>query len=182
MKLRIMNIMLTCVLFFLFNTNVDGQTVDEYTLKAIWLGKFSHFIDWPDNSFQNNDTLCIGLYDTDPFNGLLEDIYINRTIEDKPVKIRHINDYKNLEGINILFITENNSNELTSILSNARKHSILLVGDSKGYAEQGVHINFFLSEKRIKFEINESSIRDSGFFVSYRLLNIAKIVEPISSE
>lgn len=180
--LKAMNIVQLCIFLFSFNINVDGQAVDEYTLKAIWLGKFSHFIDWPNESEINQDTLCIGIYETDPFKGIMEDIYHNRTIEGKPVKIKHLKSEENLKGIDILFIPKNKSKDISKILPHANENSVLLVGDSKGYAEKGVHINFYISDKRIKFEINESSIKKSGFFVSYRLLNIAKIVEPISTE
>lgn len=182
MMVRVMKIFFLVVLFFLNSLWTSGQAVDEYTLKAIWLGKFSHFIDWPEKSVNKSDTLCIGVYDSDPFNGLLDAIYLNRPIEGKPVKIQHIKNIEEINDVHILFIPSNNTKLLKAIIVQARQKSILLVGDSNGYAEKGIHINFFLTEERVRFEINESSIRDSGFFVSYRLLNIAKIVEPISPE
>lgn len=182
MMVRVMKIFIVGALFLLKSTGIYGQAVDEYTLKAIWLGKFSHFIDWPEKNVSNSDTLCIGIYKTDPFNGLLEAIYHNRQIEGKPVKITHIHNLEELNGIHILFIPTNNTKQINAIIPQAQQKSILLIGDSDGYAEKGIHINFFLTDELVRFEINESSIRDSGFFVSYRLLNIAKIVEPISSE
>jgi hypothetical protein len=68
------------------------------------------------------------------------------------------------------------------IVEFSKEKGVLLIGDTQGYAETGVHVNFFLSEDRLRFEINETAIRESDFFVSYRLLNIAEIVNPIAKE
>ncbi len=161
---------------------LTGQFEDDYTLKAIWMGKFTHFINWPPKARLDSCSFYIGILKKDPFNGELENIYSNRTIWNKPVKIKYIESLDSLAKINLLFVPSDFSHELKAIVPEAEKHSVLLVGDTKGYAEQGVHINFFRAENRIRFEINETSIRESGFFVSYRLLHIAKIVNPIPNE
>ncbi len=167
--------------FLMFTSSLlYSQEIDEYTLKAIWLEKFTHFIEWP----ENNDTpyFSIGIFNQDPFNGKLESIYSNYFVENRPVKIKHIYDLDSIGLVDILFIPGNNDKYLFQIIKVAKENSVLLISDTKGYAEQGVHINFYTLNNQIRFEINESAIHNSGFFVSFRLLNIAKIVQPITSE
>jgi hypothetical protein len=55
---------------------------------------------------------------------------------------------------------------------------VLTVSDTTGFAEQGVLINFYVSQKRLHFEINEPAFRKAPLSVSTRLLEIAKIVMP----
>jgi hypothetical protein len=169
-------------LFILLSSVLYSQTVDEYTLKAIWIGKFTHFIDWPEKTNSENPYFYIGVFNQDSFQGKLDIIYSNYSLNNKPVKIKYINNIDSIKFVNLCFISENNEKNMAKILRIARENNVLLIGDSKGYAEQGVHINFYTIENQIRFEINESAMRESGFFVSYRLLNIAKIIHPIEKE
>jgi hypothetical protein len=62
------------------------------------------------------------------------------------------------------------------ILSCTGNKPILTVSDTKGFAEKGVLINFYMMGDKIKFEINEKAVHESGLVMSYRLLNLARIV------
>jgi hypothetical protein len=54
----------------------------------------------------------------------------------------------------------------------------LTVGDFSGAAEQGAVINFFQEGDKVRFEVNLSDARREGFNISYRLLQLARIVGP----
>ena len=161
---------------------VYGQSVDEYTLKAIWVGKFTHFINWPESSRNNQEFFTIATYNPNPFDNKLENIYKDYNIWDGPVRIIHIKELDDSTNYQILYLPPLKKEITEQIIEKTKKRGVLLIGDTKGYAEMGVHINFFLDEQRIRFEINESALRSSDFFVSYRLLNIARIIEPIENE
>ena len=176
------NISLYILLFLTFTTSY-GQAVDEYTLKAIWIGKFTHFIDWPQTRTENEDYFTISTLSSHPIQDKLELIYKDHYIWNKPVLVNEQSINSVDSTINILYIPKQKSiEEVKVIVLNARKHGILLIADTEGYAELGVHINFFFDEQRIRFEINETAMRESDFFISYRLLNIAKIIKPIEIE
>jgi hypothetical protein len=179
MKLVISRVLFICIM--VMPKLLYSQSVDEYTLKAIWLGKFTHFIEWPANH-SSNRYFTIGVFHSDPFKGKLESIYSNYLINNKPVKIKYIFSCDSIKYFDLLFIPKDNEKQLAQIIRIAHENSVLLIGDSDGYAEQGVHINFFTINEQVRFEINEFAMRKSELFISYRLLNIAKIVQPISKE
>ena len=156
-----------------------GQAVDEYTLKAIWIGKFTHFIDWPAYNHDSLEEFTIATLNTNPFENKLETVYKNYEIWGAPVNIIHLKELNDSTNIQILFIPPLNERELEEVIKYSHDKGVLLIGETNGYAEAGIHLNFFLADQRIRFEINESAMRNSNFFVSYRLLNIAKIVEPL---
>ena len=155
------------------------QVYDANTLKAVWIFKFTHFIKWPDQSNSAHNIFRIGVLKDEAFKEYLEEIYSEYSPYGNEVSIQDISSLDSLNDIHILYIPDKQLKELDKIRTAAYDHSILLIGDSKGYAENGVHINFFIKDNKVRFEINESAMHDAGFFVSYKLLNIAKIVKPI---
>ena len=68
-----------------------------------------------------------------------------------------------------------------NIIAFSKDKPILTIGDYDKYAENGVLINFYIEDNKIRFEINETALSLSGLHSSYLLLNLAKIVNPIKN-
>jgi hypothetical protein len=51
------------------------------------------------------------------------------------------------------------------------------VGEAPGFAEDGACINFYLSEKKIRFEVNTDSLAQGSLVVSSAVLKLARIVK-----
>ena len=97
------------------------------------------------------------------------------------MKVRYITAVDEIGKTNILFISNSENKNLKNILEYTNNKPILTIGESKGFAEKGVLINFYLSENKVRFEINESAVRETGLYMSFRLLSLAKIVNPIDN-
>jgi hypothetical protein len=54
--------------------------------------------------------------------------------------------------------------------------SILIVGESEGFARQGGMINFVLEGDRVLFEVNQRAAEQAGLKISAKLLSVAKEV------
>ncbi len=151
----------------------------EYLLKAGFLEKFARFTDWPDQSLPENDKdpFIISIIGNSPFQGSLEKIYQHALIKGRPVKIQYIDTLDQIPGSHILFICKSEQYRLGSILKFANKHPILLIGDTQGFAEKGVHINLYITPNgTLHFEINPSTSRKAGLKIQIVLLEIAKII------
>lgn len=162
--------------FLFFNVEAPAQ-IGETRLKSIWLEKFSKFIEWPAND--SLDYFTITILGEGVINGYLEEIYKNRTIKNKPVKIKVIDKVDSLEACNILFVNAEQAKELDKILDKVKSKPILTIGDTQGFAKQGVIINFYLEQNKVRFELNISAAKSSGLDVDFRLLEAAKIVKKI---
>ncbi|MCF6323172.1 MAG: YfiR family protein [Gammaproteobacteria bacterium] len=159
-----------------FTTGFDTR---EYTLKAVFLERFTRFIDWPnDKSADEKATsFVIGIIGNPDFSALLREIYQNQKIQGKNVIVKDLDNLESLQNTHLLFIADISDSLLENVLKQAQHTSILTVSDSEGFAERGVMINFFMSrKKKIRFEINEQAIKHSDLYISYKLLSIAKIV------
>lgn len=169
------------VLLNLMIRNSYGQSSDEFTIKAVFIEKFTRFIEWPKGSDVNDITkpFIISVMGSSTFTETLKEIYKDKKIKNKMVEIRSANKISELEGTDAIYISKISKTTLADILAYTKDKPILTISDSNGFADLGVLINFYISDNKIKFEINETSVKLAGLSTSYMLLNLAKVVNPI---
>ncbi len=150
----------------------------EYLLKAGFLERFTRFIDWPDDSLQQNPALPFNILvlGKSPFRGELEDFFSQIRVKNRKVHIRYSTRPDTTRPAHLIYICPDMVKNLPGILKYTRGKPIITVGETRGFAEKGVLINFFLENNKIRFEINQSAFRRSGLQVSYLLLNSARVI------
>lgn len=169
---------LLALLLFFPSENSAAQT-DEYTLKAAFLERFTRFIEWPHTTSvaDTSEPFIISILGENPFHTKLENLYARHAIKNKRVLIRYIDDLEEIAGTNLLFITRSMHAEIAGILQSLADKPILTIGDSEGFAESGVHINFYLAGASIRFEINQTALHRANLRTSYQLLKLARIID-----
>ena len=151
-----------------------SNAINPYTPakeKVLQLERIAQFVEWPKNSMDSQSkTFNITVIGKNPFGSELEEIYKKRRIKDNKVNIRYVSTVKEIADTDLLFISNSKKNDLEKIISYTENKPILTVGDTAGFAQQGVHINFFYEKVKIRLEINLVEARKSGFTVSPELL------------
>lgn len=161
------------MLLFMCGANVHAQS-NEYLIKAGFIEKFTKFTQWPDSDNVNFNIVIIG---KSPFNNEIEKLYAKRKIKNKKVKVQYVESIAEIHNCDILFISDSEKNQLSKIIEFTKNKAILTIAESKGFAQKGVHINFYNTrEGTIHFEMNPKSIKKSNLVVDAILLNYAKIV------
>ena len=165
------------LLVFLIPQLVQAQ-FSESEIKAVYLEKFALFIEWPAESSLADSTkpFVIGVVKDKAFSKVLIEIYQERKIKNRKVQIKYFSDLNSIKDCNIMFISGSNQDELALILSRIEGKPILTISDTEGFAEKGIHIDFFLESDKLKFEINQAALKKSGLQASYQLLQLARIV------
>jgi hypothetical protein len=151
----------------------------EYKVKAEFLERFTRFIEWPDDSpLKDPDkSFCICVTGKNPFGGYLHEMAVQVKIKGKPVEIHQIEQLNDeLPKCQILFIARSEKTKLADILKLTDGKPILTVGDTDGFAEDGVLMNFFTTGSFIRFEVNIDRAEKSKLKFSSRLLKLAKLV------
>lgn len=152
----------------------------EYRMKAVFLDKFTHFVQWPAQATADTSApFVIGVIGDSPFGTLLEQIYTERSIKSKSVDIRYLAGLNGITDCHLLFIAQSAEDQLPDIIARTDKRPILTVSDTEGFAEHDVLINLYRDQGKVKFEINERAVHASGLTFSYMLLNLARIVNPV---
>ncbi|ETR72663.1 MAG: transmembrane protein [Candidatus Magnetoglobus multicellularis str. Araruama] len=160
-------------------TSVDASS-KEYIYKAGFLEKFSRFTQWDIQShdLDQSKNFVIAVIGHNPFGGILKKMYQKQTIKNKPVKVIYISQISEIETCHLLFISESCAPKLAKILSSLKNKPILTVSDSEGFAQKGVHINFFLTQRgTLHFEINIKRIKAAGLRVNPLLLEVARVIQ-----
>jgi hypothetical protein len=156
-----------------------SERVLEYRVKAVFLERFARFVEWPAGAFGDKSTpFQIVVLGDDPFQGLLETAYATREIQGRPVSIRHVRRVQELGPCHLLFVSASAAGQLDELVHRLQGKPILIVGDTPGYGESGVHVNFFVADGSVRFEINPAALRSAGLSVSYLLLQVARLVGP----
>jgi hypothetical protein len=151
----------------------------ESLIKAGYIEKFTHFVQWPENPDESDSTgtFKIAVIGKNVFGNDLGEIFSKIKVKDNPVKITYISSIDEIDNCMILFISESEKNNLEKILHYTTGRPILTISDSKGFGLNGVIINMFVDGNYIRYEINRNKLEKSGLKINSLLLNYAVIIK-----
>jgi YfiR/HmsC-like len=172
---RLFGILLLCTALSAV-TSVSAQTEapTEYEVKAAFIHNIAKFVEWPATA-HSGDSLKLCILGHDSFGSTLNALR-GKPVGDKVWEVLPANQQINLRKCRVLFIAASESGNLRQILDNIKGEAVLTVGDTDGYAEQGVIINFYLEQNRVRFEINNDAAGRAKLKISSQLLKLARIV------
>jgi hypothetical protein len=154
-----------------------AQAPSEYQVKAAFLYNFAKFVEWPPDLFNNpRGPLVLCVAGKDPFGDFLEGIVQGKTANGHPLTIRRLQREGEARSCQILFISSSERNRVRPVLQSLNGASVLTVGETDGFAQQGGVINFTLEDNHVHFEINVDAAERAGLKISSKLLSLAKIV------
>lgn len=162
------------MLFCVLHHSVQAQ-ISESEVKAAYIERFTRFIEWPDD-FENN-TFKIAVIGKNPFKSSLDDLFTKTNIKNQSVKLIYTNNLNDIINANLVFISGSEKKRINEILKAIGKRPILIISDTKGFCELGTHINMYVDENYIRYEINKEALEKSGLSVTSLLLASAKIVK-----
>jgi hypothetical protein len=161
----------------------EERTTVEYQVKAAFLFNFAKFIEWPPEAFANEEApiqVCVFRYD--PFGASLDGIVKGKIINQRKLAVRRVNVAGELSGCQLVFIGEKEEKGLGEVLSSVNGNSVLVVGETEGFAERGGGIQFFLEDQRLRFAVNVDVLQRARLSVSSKLLVLARIVRDANAK
>ncbi|MBT8343419.1 MAG: YfiR family protein [Sulfurovum sp.] len=145
----------------------------ERNFEAVFLGKFSKFIELPK---KENQKFTITLIDKNPFGNLLDKLYKNQTINNLPVEVHYVTKVEDIGESDVLFITLSSIKEVENAIKYAQEHSIISISEKRGFAQRGGIIQVGFMSQKPYFIINHAAAIKSKIIISSQLLAIAKEV------
>ena len=173
--------MIFSLIIWLFSFAAEAnQPNEDLVVKATYIEKFSRFVTWPKQENSNDSCFVIGVYNSANFVEILENVYANKTIKNKPVTVKNFHNSDKITSCQVLYIAKDIDNEVARILMETKNLPILTISHATGFAEKGVIINFVsINHKRSKFKINQSAVMNSGLRISYILFCEAEVVNKV---
>lgn len=151
----------------------------EYFIKAGFVYNFTKFIKWPKNSFDSQrDKFVIGVLGDSPIQECLRILALEeKEAGGKELIIKNFASLDEIRECQILFISPSMKGRLEEILRIVNDMPILLIGETLGFAERGVGINFFILGNKIRFEFNMDALDKSSLKVDPLLIEVGRIVK-----
>jgi hypothetical protein len=152
-----------------------GGTSIEYRVKGAYLYNFAKFIDWPRQSFRGPASpLTICTMGPDPFSSEFKEQLEEKRVHERPLVLWHIETLEQASSCHILFVLIRNRASVQRVILGLKGKSILLVGEAPGFNDLGGMIQFVFENDKVRFEIDPSSVEQSGLKASSKLLHVAK--------
>lgn len=168
--------LLGAILLAMFCVSVSAAPPGEFEVKAAFVHNIAKFVEWPTSaSARGVLRLCVlGQGSFGEAAVVLRGKPVGSTVwEVVPVTTR-----TNLRECQVLFIEASEAGDLPRLLGTLKGSPVLTVGDAEGYGEQGVMVNFYLEQDKVRFEINLAATSRAGLKISSQLLKLARIIQP----
>lgn len=152
-------------------TEVDRSVL----LQAAFLHRIVGFVDWPDE--ERAVEFTIGVLGDDPFGDVLETVFADPGRDGEPVTIARATSADSLLHCSLVYIALDHPGDVTRALRVLKSRPILTVAHQPGFAAQGGHVNFYVEDERLRFEVNLDAVHAAQLRMSSRLLALARIVD-----
>lgn len=144
--------------------------------KKTFIWAFTKYIEWP--SSYNSGEFVIGVLGDTPLESYLNDLKEKyEVVEGQKIKIETYSNVSKIEKCHILYIPDDKSNLLNSVLSKLKGKSTLIITEGEGLASRGAIINFVVRNNKIKFEINKKNAESYSLQVSSVLSDLGILIE-----
>lgn len=152
-------------------------SVSEYQLKAVFLFRFSQFVEWPPESFATPAApLVIGVLGDDPFGSHLDDAVRDEKVNGHPVVVERYRHIDELSDCHVLFVSSSPPGQLGQLLARTRGRSVLTVGETEGFASNGGMIRLLTVNNRIRLRVNATAVQAGRLSISSKLLRSADVI------
>ncbi len=168
---------LTLLPVILFSGICKAQ-YNENLIKAVYIERITRFIEWPEkNKSMYDDRFVIGVYKENDFYKTLSEVFKDKPIKDHKVIVILINSPDLISSCNLCYISEAARPDLKKFVDIANSSGVLLVSGTTDFCKEGIHVNFYLEDEKLKFELNETSLSSAGLKVSYLLMQNSRIIK-----
>ena len=164
------------LILILFNLPCNAQS-DENIIKAAYIERITRFVEWPQlKSSKDTVTFKIGVYRDNELYNILKIALKDKTIKNRKVTVIELANYENIVSCNLCYLSLISNNEIDRLMSIANQSGVLILSFGQDYGIKGIHINFYIEENKLKFEINRKSVSAGNFKISSLLMNNSKII------
>ncbi len=151
----------------------------EAQLKAGWLAKFLHYVQWPERALpKHGQPMTIGFLGADPVAGEMGGaVSGGYAVKGRPVAIRRSAKAEDMKGCQVLFVAKSSAAALKAALAVSQGSGMLTVSDIERFVGAGGMIGVRAEGDHVRFEINNTLVRKEGLRIAGDLLAAAERVK-----
>lgn len=154
-----------------------GLDSKEHRVKAAFLHHFVRFVEWPEESFESEESpIVLLVLGEDPFGKILEDTFRGKRANGRPIRIEREPELDELPHAHLVFVSDSLAPKISEITRFYEPRNGLIVGEAEGIASDGAAVGFYKLKKKVRFAINADAVKRTKLEVSSELLKLARIV------
>lgn len=146
----------------------------EDAVKATFLSKFPHYVQWPPASLVAGQPFTLCILGKDGLGQLADQAMAGQRIEGRPIAVRRIANAAQARGCHAAFV--NGGSGTGQMLAAMRPYPILTITDARNGSARGM-IHFALHNGRVGFHIDDAAAAQSRLGINARLLQLALSVK-----
>jgi hypothetical protein len=160
---------------FLFLLLIQGPLLadtlsKEYQIKSAMLVNLMQFFDWGEST---DPSTVICLFQPDPFGSFINELVDKKNAagRQKPLQIKRIRSYADIATCHSLFVSQP---------PNLPPHlpaQLIVISDEYATVNGTHHINLYVEDDHVGFEVNIDNVRLSQVEVNPQLLRVARVVK-----
>lgn len=141
-------------------------------VKAAFLYRFAGYVEWPPEA-REAEQFTIAVLGPSDVARELQALLPEREIKNLPARVRHVRRLKDVGTPQILYVSANHSEHISSITDALATKPILIVTDRAEGLDHGSAINFIEADRRVRFEISVSAAHKANLKIGAELLSVA---------
>jgi len=156
-------------------TNSEANGAAEYAVKAAYIYNILRFVSWDKNTpLAQSDSLNVCLFRDNPFNRYLDPIR-GKSIGNKKIKLRTINDVSQSASCHLIFIDDNDYFDTEKIKQQIKRSDSILLGNDIEFVKNGGLFSFYIENNKVKLGANRSAIADTELNISSQLIEVCQL-------
>ena len=147
----------------------------EYDVKAALLYRCVELVQWPPETLAADpSTLRIGILGKNQFGQSL-DCLKGKRVAGRKLVVTKISRVTQAARCQMVFVSGSESNKVSQILSALATAPVVTIGETAGFTEQGGMLNFLLSGRSIRLELNQAAAEKARIVLDPKLVQLAAL-------
>jgi hypothetical protein len=145
-----------------------------HEIHSMLMFNFIKYVEWPADAKSGNFVIAI-VGDENVFS-TIENFYAKRTIKGQNVKVISAEDVNTINNAYVLYLSDSRSRDFDAVKEKFSGKSTLIITDRRGLGEKGSCINFQEINGKLKFQINQESIKSNNLKISSQLSSLGILI------
>jgi hypothetical protein len=150
-----------------------GQTLD-YKYQVVFVYNIAKYTQW-EPEYSTGDFI-IGVVGNKAISGTFEQNLNNKKIATQNIKVVNYPTTSDIKYCNILFVPASAKIDLDNLLATWGNKNILICTERDGWGKKGSMVNLITVDGKIKFELNNDSLKKSGLKLSNSITSLAIVL------
>lgn len=152
------------VAVFILLATSTGSAQSENRFKALLVYKISEYVVWPDDQ----QPIIVGVAgDSEMYKTLLA-----FSQKRDHIKVIQVNNPEEVKNCHMVYVPTAKSELMPHYRMHIASSSILVLSEDKGLIKKGADITIFTENNRLKYVVNEGTIKGKGMVASGKLLSL----------